>query len=82
MGTKKNEPAGGAKPARATAPARAKASAGAKAPAGAKRSTAKRKQATPSHEEIATRAYFIALEAGTADHLDHWLKAEDELTTG
>ena len=70
MGTKKNEPAGGAKPARAKAPARAK------------RSTARRKPATPSHEEIATRAYFIALESGTDDHLDHWLRAEDEMTAG
>jgi hypothetical protein len=35
---------------------------------------------TPSHDEIALRAYFIALEQG-ADPLAAWLLAERELTT-
>ena len=34
----------------------------------------------PSHDEIATRAYFIALEQG-ADPVAAWLLAERELTT-
>lgn len=36
----------------------------------------------PSHDEIATRAYFIALERGfSTDPLGDWLRAEHELTT-
>jgi hypothetical protein len=35
---------------------------------------------TPSHDEIARRAYFIAIEQG-ADPLAAWLAAERELTT-
>ena len=34
----------------------------------------------PSHGEIAERAYFIALEHGSSSQLDHWLRAERELT--
>lgn len=34
----------------------------------------------PSRAEIAERAYFIALEQGSSDQLDHWLRAERELT--
>ena len=35
---------------------------------------------TPSHDEIATRAYFIALERGfSSDPLADWLAAEREL---
>ena len=35
---------------------------------------------TPSHDEIATRAYFIALERGfSSDPLADWLTAEREL---
>jgi hypothetical protein len=34
----------------------------------------------PSHGEIAERAYFIALEQGSSNQLDHWLRAERELT--
>jgi hypothetical protein len=56
--------------------------AGAKAPTRAKRATSKRKQGTPTHEEIATRAYFIALESGASDPLDNWVSAEEELTAG
>ena len=32
--------------------------------------------AMPSHGEIAERAYFIALEQGGSDQLDHWLRAD------
>ena len=35
---------------------------------------------TPTHEEIAQRAYFIALEESGADELGNWLRAERELT--
>jgi hypothetical protein len=35
----------------------------------------------PTHEEIATRAYFIHLEDGVHDELDNWLRAERELAT-
>lgn len=35
---------------------------------------------TPSHDEIALRAYFISIEQG-ADPLAAWLAAERELTT-
>jgi hypothetical protein len=36
---------------------------------------------TPSHDAIATRAYFIALERGfSSDPLADWLAAERELT--
>ena len=81
MGTKKSETGGAKKPARAAkAPARAKAPA--KAPARAKRTTAAHRKATPTHEDIATRAYFLAEESGTSDHVHHWLTAEDELTAG
>jgi hypothetical protein len=34
----------------------------------------------PSHGEIAERAYYIALEQGSSNQLDHWLRAERELT--
>ena len=43
-----------------------------------KRATRRR---TPSHNEIAERAYFIHLEEGGCDELGNWLRAEDELTT-
>jgi hypothetical protein len=32
-----------------------------------------------SHAEISERAYFIALEQGSADELGTWLRAEREL---
>ncbi|HZT16798.1 MAG TPA: DUF2934 domain-containing protein [Gaiellaceae bacterium] len=35
--------------------------------------------AEPSHEHVATRAYFIHLESGGAP-LENWLQAERELT--
>jgi hypothetical protein len=56
----------------------------AKAPARAKRATGKRKpkQATPTHEEIATRAFFIAEEPDATDPFHNWLRAEDELKAG
>jgi len=34
---------------------------------------------TPSHDEIAQRAYFIALEESGSDELGNWLRAEREL---
>jgi hypothetical protein len=34
---------------------------------------------TPTHEEIAQRAYFIALKESGADELGNWLRAEREL---
>ena len=37
-------------------------------------------RSAPSHDEIATRAYFISLEQG-ADPLAAWLRAEHELTS-
>jgi len=53
-----------------------------KAPARAKRATSKRKpkKGTPTHEEIATRAYYMAQEFEASDPLHDWLRAEDELT--
>jgi Protein of unknown function (DUF2934) len=33
----------------------------------------------PTHAEISERAYFIALERGSADELGNWLRAEREL---
>ena len=74
MAAKKNEPAGADKPARAKRATAKRAT--------AKRATAKRKQATPTHEEIATRAYYLAQESGTSDPLHNWLRAEGEMTTG
>lgn len=55
-----------------------------KAPA-ARKPAIRRKRATAapaiaaSHEDIATRAYFIHLEGG-ADPFENWLRAEHELT--
>jgi Protein of unknown function (DUF2934) len=40
----------------------------------------KTKRATPSHAEIATRAYFIYLHEGGSDELGNWVRAERELT--
>ena len=53
-----------------------------KAPAGARRATGKRKpkKGTPTHEEIATRAYYMAQESEASDPFHNWLRAEDELT--
>ncbi len=83
MATKKTGRADAAKPARAkkAAASAEKPAARAKKPAATKRTAAKRKPAAPSHEAIATRAYFLALESGTGDELHNWLRAEDELTT-
>jgi hypothetical protein len=33
----------------------------------------------PTHGEISERAYFIALEQGSADEIGNWLRAEREL---
>jgi len=54
-----------------------------KAPA-ARKPVIRRKKAAPaivppSYEDIATRAYFLALEGGH-DPFDNWLRAETELT--
>lgn len=40
---------------------------------------AKAEPRTPTHEEIAERAYFIALEGSGSDALGNWLRAEREL---
>jgi Protein of unknown function (DUF2934) len=37
------------------------------------------KRRNPTHEEIATRAYFIHLDEGGRDELENWLRAEREL---
>jgi hypothetical protein len=39
-----------------------------------------RKSAAPTYEQIAERAYFIALEGG-GDEVGHWLRAEQELSS-
>ena len=39
------------------------------------------KRHKPTHEEIASRAYFIHLDEGGRDELDNWLRAERELAT-
>jgi hypothetical protein len=39
-----------------------------------------RRRPTPSHDEIATRAYFLHLEAPGSDQVGNWLRAERELT--
>jgi hypothetical protein len=36
-------------------------------------------QHEPTHSQISERAYFIALEQGSADELGNWLRAEREL---
>jgi len=41
------------------------------------RATRRRK---PTHDEIATRAYFIHLDEGVGDEVGNWLRAERELT--
>ena len=53
----------------------------AKAPTRAKRTMSRRrpKKGTPTHEEIATRAYYIAQESEASDPLHDWLHAENEL---
>jgi hypothetical protein len=54
-----------------------------KAPA-ARKPALRRRKAAPvpsvSHEDIATRAYFIHLEGGP-DPFENWLRAERELVT-
>jgi Protein of unknown function (DUF2934) len=37
------------------------------------------KSRVPDHHDIATRAYYIHLEAGSCDEVDNWLRAEREL---
>jgi Protein of unknown function (DUF2934) len=39
------------------------------------------KRPGPSHEQIAERAYHIYLEESGGDELDHWLRAERELSS-
>jgi hypothetical protein len=70
-----------AKPAKATAKP-TNATAKADKPAAKRTRPTKRKIAlsTPSHGEIAERAYFIHLEASGSDQLANWLQAERELT--
>jgi hypothetical protein len=36
-------------------------------------------QREPSHDQIAERAYFLALARGGGDELGNWLRAEAEL---
>jgi hypothetical protein len=58
-----------------------KATAKAAKPAVKRTRTTNRKTApTPSHGEIAQRAYFIHLDHGATDQLANWLQAERELT--
>jgi len=40
--------------------------------------TARTNRRKPSHNEIAKRAYFIALEQGDSDLAENWLRAERE----
>lgn len=50
-----------------------------KADAALRKATTRRKRVTtPTHDEIATRAYYLSLE-GFGDPTDHWLRAEREL---
>ena len=49
-----------------------------KAPAARKR-TIRRKTVAVSHEDIATRAYYIHLEGGH-DPFENWIRAEYELS--
>jgi Protein of unknown function (DUF2934) len=58
-------------------PAKAARSAAAKPAAGRQRSKSKR---SPSTEEIAVRAYLIYEAEGGGDDVEHWLRAERELT--
>ena len=44
-----------------------------------KRRAAPRRRAV-AHDEIAVRAYAIFEREGGGDHVDHWLRAERELT--
>lgn len=62
-------------PAKAAKPARKRATT--PRAAGARTRTARRR--SPSHSEIAERAYFISLEPGAADPFGNWLRAEREL---
>jgi Protein of unknown function (DUF2934) len=39
----------------------------------------KPKERTPEHEDIAQRAYYIHLEEGGGNQVEHWLRAEREL---
>lgn len=46
------------------------------------RTTTRKTKATPrvpDHSDIATRAYYIHLEAGSCDEVGNWLQAEREL---
>jgi hypothetical protein len=55
-----------------------------KAPVARKPAVRRKRVPTPevalSHEDIATRAYYIHLEGGH-DSFENWLRAEAELTT-
>jgi hypothetical protein len=55
-----------------------------KAPAARKPAVRRKRVPTPeisaSHEDIATRAYYLHLEGGD-DPFENWLRAEAELTT-
>lgn len=43
--------------------------------------TARADTREPGHDEIAKRAYFIALEQAVSDPAENWLRAERELTS-
>ena len=51
----------------------------AKAAAAAPRSRGRAQAAAPTHEQIAERAYFLALEGDGDGELGDWLRAEREL---
>jgi hypothetical protein len=70
-----------AKAAKADAPAATKRTAGAAKPARRPRTTRKASgSAGVTHELIATRAYEIHLSDTGGDAVEHWLRAERELT--
>jgi DUF2934 family protein len=71
------KPAKPAKPVKSAKPAKSAKSA--EKPTVSRKRTMRRR--TPSHDEIAERAYFIHLEEGGCDELGNWLRAEDELAT-
>jgi hypothetical protein len=49
-----------------------------KAPAARKPAIRRKRQPTITHDDIATRAYFIHLEGGH-DPFENWIRAESEL---
>lgn len=46
-----------------------------------RKTTTRKKKVAPTHEQIATRAYFVSLDEPGRGELDNWLRAERELAT-